>query len=324
MFRAAGAVIATDRQVETVFMVASVGFSAYSYRQYRNLATFMREEAWKTVLCNPAIYVNRMFSLFKSPKMSMSQQKSMPSANIDNDEVTRFAKQADTWWDPHGPFRPLHQIGPVRLKYIRDRAIRHFAVDTPGLRPLRGLTCLDVGCGGGLTSEPLARMGATVTAVDPAEESIAAAQAHAGLSGLNIDYRAVTAEQLLDAGRLYDLVVCLEVIEHVPEPSALVTALAGLVRPGGLLIMSTINRTPQSYVLAIFGAEYILRWVPVGTHRWDKFVRPAELRGFMRQAGFAQFASMGIVYSPINDTWSLSDDTGVNYMASAVRERGSS
>ncbi len=251
----------------------------------------------------------------------MPQQTPEMQDNIDQDEIAQFARQAGEWWNPNGPFRPLHQIGPLRLKYICDRAIRHFAADDgKSLTPLQGLTCLDVGCGGGLISEPLARMGAIVTAIDPAEENIAAAKAHAALSALDIDYRSTTAEELQETGAQYDLVTCLEVIEHVPEPAELVNTLAKLVRPGGLLIMSTINRTPKSYALAIIGAEYILRWLPVGTHQWDKFIRPSQLQSFMHAASLDQFASMGVIYNPFLDRWSLSDDTSVNYMASAVRE----
>jgi len=240
-------------------------------------------------------------------------------ANLDDREVEQFARQAGQWWDQQGPFRPLHQIGPVRLKYIRDRTIQHFDIADPGLKPLRGLVCLDVGCGGGLIAEPLARMGAEVTAIDPAAENIATAKSHALSSGLQIDYRAGMAEDLVAEARTYDLVVCLEVIEHVPEPADFVATIAQLVRPGGLLVMSTINRTPKSYALAIIGAEYILRWLPVGTHQWDKFVRPSELNTYMRAAELNQFTSMGVVYNPLQDRWSLSDDTDVNFMASGVR-----
>ena len=241
------------------------------------------------------------------------------AANIDADEVAQFARQAKSWWDPHGPFRPLHQIGPARLQYIRDAAVQHFAIAEPGLKPLHGLRCLDVGCGGGLISEPLTRMGGTVTGIDPASENIETARQHAKASGLSIDYQATTAEELAAAGETYDLVVCLEVIEHVPEPAAFVATLARLLAPGGLLVMSTINRTPQSYALAIIGAEYILRWLPVGTHQWDKFVRPGELKRFMAATGLTEFATRGLVYSPFKDQWSLSDDTGVNYLASGAR-----
>ena len=245
----------------------------------------------------------------------MHNNQANAGASIDRREVDQFAQQANDWWDPHGPFRPLHQIGPVRLAYIRDTAVRHFQVDSPGLKPLRGLTCLDVGCGGGLISEPLARMGGKVTAIDPAPENIATAKAHAEKSSLDIDYRATTAEAVEADGERFDLVTCLEVIEHVTDPKAFVATLAALVRPGGLLVMSTINRTPKSYLLAIVGAEYVLRWLPVGTHQWDKFVRPRELRDDMAAAGFTRFGAMGLVYNPLEDRWSLSDDTDVNYMA---------
>ncbi len=239
--------------------------------------------------------------------------------NLDQREVAQFARQATQWWDTNGPFRALHQIGPTRLNYIRQTAIGHFEVGSPGLKPLRGLTCLDVGCGGGLISEPLARLGGTVTGIDPARENIDTAKAHAAANGLEIDYLAVTVEDLAAEGRTFDLVTCLEVIEHVPAPAAFVATIAELVRPGGLAIMSTINRTPKSYALAIIGAEYILRWLPVGTHQWDKFVRPSELKQHMQAAGLADFGAMGVVYNPFKDQWSLSDDTDVNYMARGVR-----
>ena len=241
------------------------------------------------------------------------------NSSIDKREVEQFARQAEEWWDPHGPFRPLHQIGPVRLKYIRETAIAHFAIESPGLKPFEGLDCLDVGCGGGLVSEPLARLGASVVAIDPAPENIAVAARHAQSSRLVIDYRATTAEDLAASGATFDLIVCLEVIEHVQDPGQFVATLAGMLRPGGLLVMSTINRTPKSYLLAIVGAEYVLRWLPVGTHQWDRFVRPAELKRHMTAAGLGDFASLGLVYNLLADKWSLSDDTDVNYMARAGR-----
>jgi len=250
----------------------------------------------------------------------MSPESTTTTTNIDADEIAQFSRQAKSWWDPDGPFRPLHQIGPTRLQYIRDVAVQHFAIADAGLRPLRGLRCLDVGCGGGLISEPLARMGGAVTGIDPAAENIDTAIQHARVSDLTIDYRAVTAEELVRSSEAYDLVVCLEVIEHVPEPADFVATLARLLTPNGLLVMSTINRTPQSYAFAIIGAEYILRWLPVGTHQWDKFVRPAELKRFMAAAGLANFAARGLVYNPLKDQWSLSDDTGVNYLATGAHE----
>ena len=245
------------------------------------------------------------------------------NASIDQREVAQFARQAEQWWDPRGPFRPLHQIGPIRLQYIRDSVIAHFAIETPGLKPLAGLDCLDVGCGGGLVSEPLARLGGMITAIDPAPENIAVAARHAEACGIAVDYRATTAEEIAAGGATFDVVVCLEVIEHVQEPEQFVTTLAGMLRPGGLLIMSTINRTPKSYLLAIVGAEYVLRWLPAGTHQWDKFVRPSELKRHMAAAGLGQFASLGVVYNLLADKWSLSDDTDVNYMARAARPKAS-
>ncbi|NQX79523.1 MAG: bifunctional 2-polyprenyl-6-hydroxyphenol methylase/3-demethylubiquinol 3-O-methyltransferase UbiG [Hyphomicrobiaceae bacterium] len=251
--------------------------------------------------------------------MYKSNIKLIPSTNIDDREVKHFSSQADGWWDPSGFFRPLHQINPLRLRYIRDQSVRHFNIEISSLNPLKGLTCLDIGCGGGLTSEPLTRMGAVVTAIDPSEENIATARAHALNSGLDIDYRIETAEQLTETGIYYDLVLCLEVVEHVPDQSKLVKTVAKLVRPGGIVIMSTINRTLKSYALAIIGAEYILRWLPIGTHRWNKFLRPYELQTFMNQAGLDQFSLTGIVYDPLQCSWSLSGNTDVNYMVSVVR-----
>ena len=240
-------------------------------------------------------------------------------ANLDAAEVGQFARQAGSWWDTKGPFRPLHKIGPVRLEFIRDAALQHFSFEKGGLRPLRGLTVLDIGCGGGLISEPLARMGAEVTGIDPAPENIQVAADHATTQDLAINYQAVTAEQVVEAGHRFDMVTCLEVIEHVPDSAEFVSTISKLVRPGGLLIMSTINRTPKAYALAIVGAEYILRWVPTGTHQWDKFVRPDELRRFFLAAGMKESDRQGVVYNPLRDRWTLSPDTDVNYMISATK-----
>ena len=240
-------------------------------------------------------------------------------ANLDAAEVGQFARQAGSWWDTKGPFRPLHQIGPVRLQFIRDAALQHFSLSKGGLKPLRGLTVLDIGCGGGLISEPLARMGADVTGIDPAPENIQTAADHAASQDLTINYQAVTAEQVVEAGQTFDMVTCLEVVEHVPDPAEFVSTISKLVRPGGLLIMSTINRTPKAYALAIVGAEYILRWVPTGTHQWDKFVRPDELRRFFLATGMKEIDRQGVVYNPLRDRWALSADTDVNYMISAAK-----
>lgn len=242
-----------------------------------------------------------------------------PSGNIDAAEVARFQALAKAWWDPTGKFRPLHQIGPVRLAFIREELERHFGLEARGLRPFEGLSVLDVGCGGGLVSEPLARLGGRVTAIDPGEQNIAIARAHAEPQGLAIDYRTATVEDLTAEGAEFDAVISLEVVEHVPDVAAFVTACAGLVRPGGLLILSTINRTMKAYALAIVGAEYVLGWLPRGTHQWERFVTPDELGSHMAQAGLAAPRFKGFVYSPLSDTWRLSSDTSVNYLVSASR-----
>ncbi|MGE0023086.1 MAG: bifunctional 2-polyprenyl-6-hydroxyphenol methylase/3-demethylubiquinol 3-O-methyltransferase UbiG [Hyphomicrobium sp.] len=239
--------------------------------------------------------------------------------NIDPAEVERFQKLAKAWWDPTGKFRPLHQIGPVRLTFIRDELQRHFGREAGGLRPLEGLSVLDVGCGGGLVSEPLARMGARVTGIDPGERNIAIARGHAEPQGLAIDYRIATVEELGAGGEHYDAVACLEVVEHVPDVAAFVEALAGVVRPGGILVLSTINRTAKSYALAIVAAEYVLGWLPRGTHQWERFVTPDEMTRHIAAAGLAPPRYQGFVYYPLRDAWSLADDTGVNYLASAVK-----
>jgi len=241
--------------------------------------------------------------------------------NVDPREIAQFSALADKWWDPAGPFGMLHRIGPPRLGYIRDAATQHFSLDAKTRRPFSGLTCLDIGCGGGLISEPLARLGGTVTAIDPAEKNIEAARLHASDGGLEINYQSVTAEDLAARGEAFDLVTCLEVIEHVPDQSAFVATLASLVRPGGLIVLSTLNRTPKSYALAIVGAEYVLGWLPRGTHDWTRFVTPEELAGHCNRSGLSRFTSEGVVYDLLKDQWNRAADTGVNYMASAVKPR---
>lgn len=242
-----------------------------------------------------------------------------PAGNIDPAEVERFQNLAKAWWDPTGKFRPLHQIGPVRLTFVRDELTRHFGRTAGGLRPLSGLSIVDVGCGGGLMSEPLARLGAKVTGIDPGERNIAIACGHAEPQGLAIDYRVATVEQLVANGELFDAVVCLEVVEHVPDVSAFVKACADLVRPGGMLVLSTINRTLKSYALAIVAAEYVLGWLPRGTHQWDRFVTTDELQSHISAAGLASSHLVGFVYNPLRDAWKLADDTDVNYLASAIK-----
>ena len=240
-------------------------------------------------------------------------------SNIDAAELARFAALAAEWWDPKGKFRPLHQIGPVRLAFIRDRLVEQFGLDRRSLRPLTGLRVLDIGCGGGLISEPLARMGAAVTGIEPAAANLRAAVLHAEPQGLAIDYRAVRVEDLVAEGAQFDAVVCLEVVEHVPDVGAFVATCARLVRPGGIMVLSTLNRTLKSFALAIIGAEYVLRWLPVGTHQWDRFVTPDELRQHLIAAGMSPGRVEGMVYNPLADRWSLAGDTDVNYLAAAAR-----
>lgn len=245
-------------------------------------------------------------------------------ATYDAAEVARFSRIAAEWWDERGKFRPLHQLGPERLGFIRDAILGHFRpgtdLRTMGMKPLAGITILDVGCGGGLISEPLSRLGGTVTGLDPSPETIAAARAHAATSGLAIDYRAGRAEDLAAERAQFDCVCCLEVVEHVPDVGQFVKLVASLVRPGGLLVLSTLNRTMKSYMLAIVGAEYILRWLPVGTHQWERFVTPDELGAHIAAAGLAPPHMEGLVYDPLRDRWSRSlRDLDVNYLAATAK-----
>ncbi|MGQ0457391.1 MAG: bifunctional 2-polyprenyl-6-hydroxyphenol methylase/3-demethylubiquinol 3-O-methyltransferase UbiG [Hyphomicrobium sp.] len=244
---------------------------------------------------------------------------SVSDRTLDAEEIKRFSRIAAEWWDPLGKFRPLHQIGPPRLSFIRDAAVEHFALDAASLKPLKGLAALDIGCGGGLVSEPLTRMGAAVTGIDPSERNIAIAKGHAEPQGLAIDYRAVRIEDLVAKGETFDIVACLEVVEHVPDVRAFVAACTAALKPGGLAVFSTINRNFKSWALAIVGAEYVLGWLPIGTHQWERFVTPDEMAAHCAAAGLATPRFAGIGYNPLKDAWALSADTDVNYLASATK-----
>ncbi|MEQ9314919.1 MAG: bifunctional 2-polyprenyl-6-hydroxyphenol methylase/3-demethylubiquinol 3-O-methyltransferase UbiG [Henriciella sp.] len=234
--------------------------------------------------------------------------------------MAKFSAMAAEWWDPKGKFKPLHKFNPVRLGFIRDTLVDHFGLDGLSRKPLKGLRLLDIGCGGGLVSEPMARLGADVTGVDASEANIKTAMTHAEESGVSVDYRAGTAEGLLDAGEApFDVVLNLEVVEHVADPPHFLKDTAALVKPGGLMICATLNRTPKAFALAIVGAEYVLGWLPRGTHEFAKFLRPDEVSIPLESAGLKPDAPQGVSFSPISDQWKLSSDTKVNYMVVARR-----
>jgi 2-polyprenyl-6-hydroxyphenyl methylase/3-demethylubiquinone-9 3-methyltransferase len=252
--------------------------------------------------------------------MARKPQRQPAQATVDPDEVERFSALASEWWDPRGKMAPLHKFNPVRLGYIRDRATERFDRDPKRLDCLKDLRILDIGCGGGILSEPLARLGASLVGADPSATNIEAARLHAAESELKIDYRCVTAEELADAGERFDLVLAMEVVEHVADVTLFVSRCAEMVRPGGLMIAATINRTLKSFALAIVGAEYILRWLPVGSHRWDKFVTPNELEIAMEQGGLQVVDEQGVIYNLFADRWQLSGDTDVNFMLAAEKD----
>jgi 2-polyprenyl-6-hydroxyphenyl methylase/3-demethylubiquinone-9 3-methyltransferase len=234
-------------------------------------------------------------------------------------EVARFEALARDWWNPAGKFRPLHRINPLRLGFIEDHACRLFGRDAKGPRPLAGLRLLDIGCGGGLLCEPLAALGAEVTGIDPGAATIEAAARHAAESGLDIHYRRALAEDLVAEGERFDIVLAMEVVEHVPDLGAFVAAASSLTLPGGMFVAATLNRTLKSFALAVVGAEYVLRWLPRGTHDWRKFVRPSELAREMTRHGFEVRELAGVAYNPLGDRWRIAADLDVNYMALAVK-----
>ena len=240
--------------------------------------------------------------------------------SIDDAEIAKFEAMAAEWWDPRGKFKPLHMMNPVRLDYICDQIAAEFGRERRSLRPFEGLRILDIGCGGGLIAEPMARLGARVVGADAAAGNIAVARLHADRQGLDIDYRATTAEALLAEGEAFDAVLALEIVEHVAAPAGFVSMCHDLARPGGLVIVSTLNRTPQSFAAAIVGAEWVMRWLPRGTHDWGRFITPDELATMACDAGLTEVDRRGMVFDPIQWRWSLSArDLSVNYALSARR-----
>jgi len=244
----------------------------------------------------------------------------MHQSTIDPQEVAKFEAMAAEWWDPNGKFKPLHMLNPCRLDYITSQIAAEFGRDLSAERPFEGLRLLDIGCGGGLLSEPMARLGATVVGADAAAGNLPVARLHAEKSGLVIDYRHTTAESLAKAGEQFDVVLNMEVVEHVSDPQGYMTACQMLLKPGGLMIASTINRNPKSYMMAIVGAEVIMRWLPKGTHEWKKFITPDELYALIEKAGLSPVDRKGFVFNPVLWTWSLSArDLSVNYVTASTK-----
>jgi 2-polyprenyl-6-hydroxyphenyl methylase / 3-demethylubiquinone-9 3-methyltransferase len=241
------------------------------------------------------------------------------SATVDPEEIERFAAQAEAWWDPEGSFRPLHRLNPTRLGFLRQHLVAHFRRNSSSLRPFEGLTLLDIGCGGGLIAEPMSRLGFRVTAIDADAEAIAVARDHAQAIGLAIDYQVDTAESVADTGQRFDVVLALEIIEHVADPAVFLGCVGVLVKQGGAFIGATLNRTARSFALAIIGAEYFLGWLPRGTHDWRKFMRPSEIVLGLRRNGLCAIHLAGVSYDLAHGEWSLSRDLEVNYMVMAAR-----
>jgi 2-polyprenyl-6-hydroxyphenyl methylase/3-demethylubiquinone-9 3-methyltransferase len=246
---------------------------------------------------------------------------SIEAANIDPAEIEKFSRIADEWWDPNGKFRPLHKFNPARLGFIRDTIATHFGKDAVAARPLEGLSLIDIGCGGGLVSEPMRRLGADVLGIDASARNISVAQLHASRAGLAINYRATSVESLaVEGGPRFDVVLNLEVVEHVPDVRAFIADSARLLHPSGLMIVATINRTLKAFALAKVGAEYVLGWLPRGSHDPRRFVTPDELQSALAAAGLAVSARAGVAYNPIADRWRVVEDLSVNYMIAAARQ----
>jgi 2-polyprenyl-6-hydroxyphenyl methylase/3-demethylubiquinone-9 3-methyltransferase len=246
-------------------------------------------------------------------------QHTSPHSSIDISEIQRFSKISSQWWDENGPFKPLHDLNPTRIQYIRDCLVAHFHKDATKSRPLEGLSILDIGCGGGLVAEPLTRLGATVTGIDASQEAIDIAAAHAALMDLSITYTCTSVEEVAAQGYTFDVVLALEIVEHVADVPEFLATCTKLITPQGALILSTLNRTWKSYAFAIIGAEYIMRFLPKGTHDWNKFLSPAELATHLRSLGFSFADLRGMSYCPFKGQWSLSKDLDVNYLGYAKR-----
>lgn len=244
----------------------------------------------------------------------------MATTTIDPAEIDKFQAMAEEWWDPTGKFKPLHMLNPCRLDYITAQIAAEFDRDLNDAIPFKGLRILDIGCGGGLLCEPMARLGAEVVGADAAERNIPVAQLHAEQSGLKIDYRHTTAEAMAEAGEQFDAILNMEVVEHVADPLTYLTACHDLLKPGGLMTCSTINRNPKSFAMAIVGAEYVMRWLPKGTHEWNKFITPDELYDLLRQSGMKPVDRTGFVFNFAKWDWSLSDrDLSVNYVTTSLK-----
>ena len=248
--------------------------------------------------------------------MSMSEQR---RTTIDAREIEHFSALAAEWWNPNGKFRPLHKFNPIRLTYIRDQVAARFGRDPRVAQPFKGLRILDIGCGGGLLCEPMAQLGATVVGADASETNIEVARLHAAEGGLDIDYRPTTAEALADAGETFDVILNMEVVEHVADVGLFIGKCGQMVRPGGLMFVATINRTLKALGLAIIGAEYVLRWLPRGTHQYRKLVRPEELEAALDMTGLTVIDRSGVIYNPLSDRWQQSKDMDVNYMLLAQK-----
>lgn len=246
--------------------------------------------------------------------------ETLTSISVDPREMESFSRMAHDWWNPSGMFRPLHVMNGARLKLIKETVCEHFLRDPDQEKPLSGLRLLDIGCGGGLLCEPMVRLGAEVTGVDALEKNVKTAKTHAEEMGLNIDYRHGTIEQMVEAGEPpFDVVLNMEVIEHVANPRDFISDCASMVRPGGIMMCSTINRTFKAFAFAILGAEYVLRWLPRGTHQYDKLVKPRELTAYLEAANLDVERMIGMSLNPINESWSIGDDLSINYVTSAVK-----